>query len=126
LPAVEQARRIELLVICARCPNRQKTCAGACACGISGTDIREHAKDGKCPKGFYNLSAAELVSHLHYGGLPPRAAGPGDLIAWVAKHTGGCALARLYTHITGEPCGCEERREKVNAWWEGVKARLRA
>lgn len=91
--------------------------------------------DGACkfgvPRGFVGVkvwpatgaqSARARTPPLE---LPPKSAGPGDLVEWAAKYTGAAALAKLYTHITGEPCGCAERKEKLNAWWNAIKAKVR-
>jgi len=47
-------------------------------------------------------------------GLKAGANGLGDVVADVTNITGIDRLAKLYEEITGKPCGCEERREKLN------------
>jgi len=47
-------------------------------------------------------------------GLKAGATGLGDVVADVTNITGVDRLAKLYEEITGKPCGCEERREKLN------------
>jgi Erv1 / Alr family len=46
---------ISLIVICHRCPGdfRQKNCAGTCVCTIDNADIRDHAEQSNCPKGYF-------------------------------------------------------------------------
>jgi len=47
-------------------------------------------------------------------GLKAGATGLGDVVADVTNITGIDRLAKMYEEITGKPCGCEERREKLN------------
>lgn len=47
-------------------------------------------------------------------GLKAGANGLGDVVADVTNITGVDRLAKLYEEITGKPCGCDERREKLN------------
>ena len=47
-------------------------------------------------------------------GLKAGATGLGDVVADVTNITGVDRLAKLYEELTGKPCGCEERREKLN------------
>ncbi len=47
-------------------------------------------------------------------GLKAGATGLGDVVADVTNITGVDRLAKLYEEITGKPCGCDERREKLN------------
>jgi len=47
-------------------------------------------------------------------GLKAGATGLGDVVADVTNITGVDRLAKLYEEVTGKPCGCEERREKLN------------
>jgi hypothetical protein len=47
-------------------------------------------------------------------GLKAGAAGLGDVVAEVTNITGVDRLAKSYEEITGKPCGCDERREKLN------------
>ena len=41
-------------------------------------------------------------------------AGLGDAVANVTRLTGVDQLAKTYEQITGKPCGCDARREKLN------------
>jgi len=47
-------------------------------------------------------------------GLKAGANGLGDVVADVTNITGVDRLAKLYEQLTGKPCGCDERREKLN------------
>lgn len=47
-------------------------------------------------------------------GLKAGNTGLGDVVADVTSLTGIDRLAKMYEEITGKPCGCEERREKLN------------
>lgn len=47
-------------------------------------------------------------------GLKAGANGLGDVVADVTNITGIDRLAKMYEELTGKPCGCEERREKLN------------
>lgn len=40
--------------------------------------------------------------------------GLGDYVADLTHATGLDRVAELYTEITGEPCGCDERQEMLN------------
>lgn len=40
--------------------------------------------------------------------------GLGDYVTDFTHATGLNKVAELYTEITGEPCGCEERQEMLN------------
>jgi hypothetical protein len=48
----------------------------------------------------------------HYDG-PAR--GLGDRVAAVTRATGIAAAARVVSRVTGKPCGCSQRRAKLNA-----------
>ena len=47
-------------------------------------------------------------------GLKAGASGLGDVVADVTYVTGVDRLAKLYEELTGKPCGCDERRQKLN------------
>ena len=47
-------------------------------------------------------------------GLKAGASGLGDVVADVTNITGVDRLAKAYEELTGKPCGCEARREKLN------------
>ncbi len=40
--------------------------------------------------------------------------GLGDTVAKITKATGLDQLSKLYTEITGLPCGCSQRQEALN------------
>lgn len=40
--------------------------------------------------------------------------GIGDTVARVARVTGVAAVARTVERVTGKPCGCAERRRRLN------------
>lgn len=86
---------------------------GTCALGL------KHGHKGNAPW------ASEKKPRPAPPPLPPKSAGPGDLVEWAAKYTGAAHLARLYTHLTGEPCNCETRKDKLNKWWAGIVAKVK-
>ena len=45
---------------------------------------------------------------------PQQSRGLGDTIKMIADATGMSYLAKVYERATGQPCGCEERRKKLN------------
>lgn len=47
-------------------------------------------------------------------GLDPTVRGLGDVVAAVAEVTGVAAVARTVERVTGKPCGCAERRRRLN------------
>jgi hypothetical protein len=50
-----------------------------------------------------------------------RSVGLGDTVAKVTKATGLDELSKLYTRITGKPCGCSERQDALNKLFPYVK-----
>jgi len=44
----------------------------------------------------------------------PRLNGLGDLVEVAAKATGMDKVARVVEKATGKPCGCADRRDKLN------------
>ena len=40
--------------------------------------------------------------------------GLGDSVSDLTRLTGVDRLAKAYEQVTGKPCGCEERQEKLN------------
>jgi hypothetical protein len=42
-------------------------------------------------------------------------AGLGDYVADIAHLTGMDRLAKTYENVSGKPCGCEQRQEKLNS-----------
>lgn len=46
--------------------------------------------------------------------LKAGAAGMGDVVADFTRTTGLDRLAKGYEKLTGKPCGCEERRVRLN------------
>ena len=47
-------------------------------------------------------------------GIDPNVRGLGDVVAAVAERTGVAAVARTVERITGKPCGCADRRRRLN------------
>lgn len=47
-------------------------------------------------------------------GIDPNVRGLGDVIAAVAEVTGAAAVTRTVERVTGKPCGCAERRRRLN------------
>lgn len=47
-------------------------------------------------------------------GIKAGAVGMGDVVAEVTRVTGLDQLAKMYEQTTGQSCGCEERRQKLN------------
>jgi hypothetical protein len=47
-------------------------------------------------------------------GIDPNVRGLGDVVAAVAERTGVAAVARSVERITGKPCGCADRRRRLN------------
>ena len=43
--------------------------------------------------------------------------GLGDDIAKITKATGIKAIVDKVSEVTGVPCGCDERQEKLNKWF---------
>lgn len=64
-----------------------------------GRDIVDHASAGECPLGQFDA----------------RPRGLGDTVAGLAKAVGADKAAALFHRMTGKDCGCEGRREKLNA-----------
>lgn len=85
---------MSLVVICHSCPDRQRGCAGPCACTLDGADIREHANQRYCPAGRYKL-------------------GIGDAIARITHATGIRKVVKVLAR--GKPCGCKERQLRLNS-----------
>ena len=50
----------------------------------------------------------------------------GDLVAAAAKRIGADRLAKLWEKWTGKPCGCAERKERMNRATERLLKWLRA
>jgi hypothetical protein len=86
-----------LIGICHRCPRRQQTCSGACACLETGRDIIDHAlRERYCPLGKFQL-------------------GLGDTIASLLHRTGiGPAYKKLRGKVTKKDCGCASRQRALN------------
>lgn len=84
---------------------------GRTACPEDGGDIGTHAEEADCPLGLHIASD---------GSLPPKALRdlniplPGDVVETIAKRIGADRLAKLWERWTGMPCGCAERKEKMN------------
>ncbi len=91
------------LAACHRCPRRQSACAGACLCTVDERDIIDHARVGDCPLG------------RHEAPLPSSPRGLGDVVAGWTHRLGVDHLATAYHRLTGHDCGCQKRRERLNA-----------
>jgi hypothetical protein len=73
------------------------------------------------PVPYHNLMhrgqpALEHEKFLRSEGYRFPARGLGDSIARIAEATGIGAVARMVEQVSGQPCGCEGRREKLNEW----------
>ena len=71
--------------------------------------------DGRgCSLGLYGgrPSPGVCAQCEHYDG-PAR--GLGDRVAAVTRATGIAAATRVLSRITGKPCGCSQRRARLNA-----------
>jgi hypothetical protein len=71
--------------------------------------------DGRgCSLGLYGgrPSPGVCAQCEHYDG-PAR--GLGDRVAAVTRATGIAAAARVVSRVTGKPCGCAQRRARLNA-----------
>ena len=113
--------------ICHRCLLAAGTlagCRGECPCVADGRDIREHARAADCPRGLHRPVAAVILS---LPGFPLA----GDLFEQLAKKIGADRLARWWEKKTGRPCGCAQRKEKLNdatralarlARWMGIRS----
>jgi hypothetical protein len=63
-----------------------------------------------------DIGNAVLVSRAEFARWKAqRGVGLGDLVYWAARLTGLGALAKVKEKATGKPCGCNRRREKLNA-----------
>lgn len=74
--------------------------------------------DGCCTDPRTPWARDLLIAHTicagceHYDG-PAR--GLGDRVAAVTRATGIAAAARVVSRVTGKPCGCAQRRARLNA-----------
>jgi hypothetical protein len=84
----------QLLIICHRCPQRQRDCRGGCDCTVDGRDITAHARERHCPEGRFRL-------------------GLGDMIARVTHLLG---IQRLLRRRKWR-CGCAGRQNRLNGWF---------
>jgi hypothetical protein len=115
------------IATCARCPNQQRPCAGACACKIDGADITQHARENVCPEGRYGKEGmltpeiwesrepsleSKLLGEVEAADAEGRALG--ETAHAILAAMGAERAAALWTYLTGKSCGCEERRERLN------------
>jgi len=102
-----------------RCPFRSPPpYAGKCLCTVSGRDIIEHATEGSCPKGYYTTGLPDIPPTTGTAAAsphPPDIPLAGDVVEAIAKRIGADRLAKLWERWTGTPCGCAERKAKLNA-----------
>ena len=94
------------IVVCHRCPHRQRPCSGPCACNLDTAkrDIILIARDHTCPIGAYPMK------------------GLGDVLAWLFHWTG----LRWLRGRFARPCKCTEKHRKLNGLSEWVVERLAA
>ena len=96
------------ILVCHACPVRQQQCMGRCACLADGRDIIDHATEHNCPQERF------------------AARGLGDSLAWFLERIGVHRLMRVLRRPArlrkksampdALPCGCAQRREKLNSW----------
>jgi hypothetical protein len=117
-----------MMSICHKCSYRQPACAGPCACTIDGRDIIDHARNGDCPKGYFDhppqpqplsdeakliqLIDAEPEGHL------------GDHVKAAIEALGLDRAAKFFKLIDGKNCGCEKRRQWLNSLDASARAWL--
>lgn len=107
----------ERIQICHRCEHRAQRCNGPCPCLVDGADIIDHATKASCPLGKFSEPEAPATAAGSIGEPAKQEALiplPGDLIEAVAKRIGLDRLAKFWERRTGKPCGCAERKEKIN------------
>ena len=109
------------LVVCHRCPLRQRICAGTCACLVDGRDIIEHAAAADCPKGYHDgvplpepREQWPLAAKLLAKAARPGDVGLGDVVQRLAAGIGGETYKVWYTRLTGRPCPCGQRQDALN------------
>jgi hypothetical protein len=95
---------------CHKCNRRQADCAGKCVCTIDGISISDHARKGSCALGKFT-EAATIIE-------PTPASRLGDRVEKLLARFGADHLKRLYTEVTGKPCGCNARKAWLNAFGE--------
>lgn len=98
---------IENIKTCHRCIRG----TGKATCPEDGGEIGRHAEEADCPRGLHIASD---------GSLPPAALRdlniplPGNVVKAIAERTGIERLVNAWSRLTGKPCNCPERREKIN------------
>jgi hypothetical protein len=91
-----------------------------CLRSLAG-EAQELPKAGVAPgisPGETSESPSEAILFLSVvgrGAAVPDIPLAGDLVEAIAKRIGADRLARLWEQWTGLPCGCEERKAKLNA-----------
>jgi len=78
-------------------------------CAVAGGCDLPNLTDGRGASNMAHGMLYELSKDAEHLGL-------GDMIEKLAKFTGLSKLAEVYERLTGKPCGCSERREKLNRW----------
>lgn len=137
-----------MIVVCHRCPRRQRPCNGPCACLEDQRDIIHHASASYCPLKLYgdgiapaNWPDVPRVDVTTRATPPTPAPQPdipvaaltaderkllGDRIADGIKAVKLDVLAKLWTELTGLPCGCETRKRWLNRLDEWVRGKMRS
>jgi hypothetical protein len=116
---VSKAELARNLSACHRCPQRQRDCAGACACQIDNRDIIEHAGLGECPKerfGGQNASILHGLAGLAKAALHINRANE-QTIARRRSVCAGCPEAVLSLGLIDRcrKCGCVVKVKILNA-----------
>ena len=102
---------IENIKTCHRCVAATARAGGKVVCPADGGEIHVHAENGDCPKGLHSASDGSLPpAALRDLGIPL----PGDMIEAITKRTGIERFAKAWSRLTGKPCNCPERKEKIN------------
>ena len=123
--------------ICVRCSKRSNPCVGGrCVCTLDGITLTDHARANHCPHpdGSRYLLASPDVDPKLLAAIPrerwplvvraiaklasPGDAGIGDTIHRHLDRFGADAMARLYTRIIGQDCGCDSRRARLNGMYQ--------
>jgi hypothetical protein len=109
---------------CRRCPLRAGPRPHVCS--VDGESCLGHASRVHCPNGFYEEVTRELAARQALPILPDRPPIPlaGDVVEAIAKRIGADRLAKWWERLTRKPCGCAQRKKRLNAatrrllaWW---------
>jgi hypothetical protein len=103
--------RLVAISIQGGCPEGKHEAADAVrtGCGGGGAGARPKATVAT-PQGKWPLKIKALALLA-----VPGERGVGDTAHRVLSHLGGDGVAKLYEEVTGRPCGCGDRIEKLNA-----------